>query len=1144
MISPSSMEVVAPTSLNPDSGAIALIEKGVQLRENYPEGGSDDDISTNSVNPSARSVPYNRKTHPKPVTARQITDSNPDTYKSYILIRSRSESADQLMKNVKKIANLKHQIQNHQTEIQKATSALALVQTQNLQLQQAHFDATISSITQQANNDRLIGEAQSQIASIQTDNNYLESRAYQLLQINSQLEQLLPEKTLELETSKEEQLALKADFRKQIDHANKTLVSLQEQALKDNADISDLKTQLRNRTATQTELEAKVKSLSEDLLQHATQYSKQTIDINTQLRSLQTQLLENSNEKTDIQQTLSNKIALLENEKTSLQITFNCLKDLPQDTATNESPSLRQIAIDLQTSNNRLIGEQAALQETISQLNDQINHLELHLKNATSSNSSKDIEINSLKQSLSFAVSKFSNQSLELNQIKDTSERQRFIIETLKTSPASNLISNAIDRCNAEHLTHATRMLSQDQPTPIMATASDQGELVSIPLREKIPHFSGYLGDISVQDWFHEAERIAKGANWSREQMKRYFSERFTKLALSFQEEIDDPNYPDPVVSYQEWKELIIQEFKDPTENQYFKNELNEIKQKTNERVRDFRARIEKILIKGYGENMFRSQNETLTSVRDDILKSVFENGLKNDLQAGYDNRISATATYDIAIATGTEVESILTRKHSSARPRQSDLSAINLSHGLLSSDIEDLKRKFEGLTCSSMETLQDKRTKPKEKPIVFALSSSESISTGLSLNAKAVRFSPNVGGEGILGRRSPSGRDFSTSPSRSTVRPTSPYNRHRSRSPYDMSRSPSPHTNRHSSSPYNHTRSLSPFPNTRSSTPYPGTRSPSPFNRSRSPNPFANQPYVNPPTNLTKPAYRNHPYTKNNLYAKIHNNTTLINLLITDNLIIRTKTFTLEHLEMSSIILPKRVPSKLEQPTIWGVVLDSSHNFNAIKLHKTIGNVSTPALVDTGAEVSVLSHIIFASLNPLYVQQIPYDMDDLKAESNASLKIVGYFRILINLPDIKSRVEHNFYIVSNLRSNCILGLDCIRDNGIIIDGNILQILSRKPKTVLAKTTFADATISVINKGPVIDKSYPFTFNLSHLSEHHEASFMAIFKNHHHYFAESMLQLGKTSLAIHQIHLIDPKPVWTHHYPIPKNLYLIPTSMI
>jgi hypothetical protein len=119
-----------------------------------------------------------------------------------------------------------------------------------------------------------------------------------------------------------------------------------------------------------------------------------------------------------------------------------------------------------------------------------------------------------------------------------------------------------------------------------MAT-SELSELVSIPLQEKIPHFTGYLNDISVTDWFKQAERVAKSGNWSKEQMKRYFSERFTKLALSFQEHLDDPDNPEPITNYNEWKDLIIEEFKYPSENQIFKNELSEIKQKTNERVRD-----------------------------------------------------------------------------------------------------------------------------------------------------------------------------------------------------------------------------------------------------------------------------------------------------------------------------------------------------------------------------------------------------------------------------------------------------------------------------------------------------------------------------------------------------------------------------
>jgi hypothetical protein len=276
-----------------------------------------------------------------------------------------------------------------------------------------------------------------------------------------------------------------------------------------------------------------------------------------------------------------------------------------------------------------------------------------------------------------------------------------------------------------------------------MAT-SELSELVSIPLREKIPHFSGYLGDISVTDWFKQAERVAKGGNWSKEQMKRYFSERFTKLALSFQEHLDDPENPEPISDYNEWKDLIIEEFKDPSENQIFKNELAEIKQKTNERVRDFRARLEKLFVKAYNEKLFRSANEDMTLIRNDILKNAFEGGLKTELLPGYENRIPADADYATCVTTATDIESILARKKStSQKNRHSEISAISLHQELLTNDVEELKRKFEGLNSS--DNLQDRPR--REISAVSGVSSENGRYTGtpnLSLNSRAVRFGSN----------------------------------------------------------------------------------------------------------------------------------------------------------------------------------------------------------------------------------------------------------------------------------------------------------------------------------------------------------------------------------------------------------------
>ncbi|EFX77771.1 hypothetical protein DAPPUDRAFT_105681 [Daphnia pulex] len=250
---------------------------------------------------------------------------------------------------------------------------------------------------------------------------------------------------------------------------------------------------------------------------------------------------------------------------------------------------------------------------------------------------------------------------------------------------------------------------------------SELRELVSIPLREKIPHFSGYLDDTSVTDWFKQAERIAKGGNWSKEQMKRHFSERYTKLALSFQEYLDNP------------------------ENLIFKNELAEIKQKTNERVRDFRARLEKLFVKAYNEKLFRSANEDMTLIRNDILKNAFEGGLKTELHSGYENRIPADADYATCVTTATDIESILARKKSISQNRHSEISAISIHQGLLTNDVEDLNRKFEGL--NSYDNLDDRPIREiLAVPGVYSDNGQPYTDTpNFSLNSRTVRFGNNL---------------------------------------------------------------------------------------------------------------------------------------------------------------------------------------------------------------------------------------------------------------------------------------------------------------------------------------------------------------------------------------------------------------
>ncbi len=75
--------------------------------------------------------------------------------------------------------------------------------------------------------------------------------------------------------------------------------------------------------------------------------------------------------------------------------------------------------------------------------------------------------------------------------------------------------------------------------------------------------------------------------------------------------------------------------------------------------------------------------------------------------------------------------------------------------------------------------------------------------------------------------------------------------------------------------------------------------------------------------------------------------------------------------------------------------------------------------------------------------------------------------------------------------------------------------------------------LSSIHKAPVMNQTLKFKFNLSHLTREIETSFISLFEQFKNIFAESMLNLGRTSLVSHEIELTDPTPVWTPPYPIP-----------
>ena len=169
------MDIEDGLTLNADTGAIALLEKGVQIRENYPEVDSDDSNPTKATSSKNRATPYT-----KPSIVMKTPLANQE---AYIVIRKASEiSLAKLLSELKslkegqpgrrtkeksqKIDDLKKQIDLHKQQIAQAVEAIVKLKSTNIELQQANLNTSSQA---QFEKQQLIAQAHTQIAAIQTD---------------------------------------------------------------------------------------------------------------------------------------------------------------------------------------------------------------------------------------------------------------------------------------------------------------------------------------------------------------------------------------------------------------------------------------------------------------------------------------------------------------------------------------------------------------------------------------------------------------------------------------------------------------------------------------------------------------------------------------------------------------------------------------------------------------------------------------------------------------------------------------------------------------------------------------------------------------------------------------------------------------
>ena len=112
-----------------------------------------------------------------------------------------------------------------------------------------------------------------------------------------------------------------------------------------------------------------------------------------------------------------------------------------------------------------------------------------------------------------------------------------------------------------------------------------------------------------------------------------------------------------------------------------------------------------------------------------------------------------------------------------------------------------------------------------------------------------------------------------------------------------------------------------------------------------------------------------------------------------------------------------------------------------------SISNVIVDMLVDTGAEISLLSEEIFRRIPiELRPHKLATDIEYFSTANGSRLNCRGKYQMEINLPGKKC--SHEIYVVNNLKTPGILGADFINDKGLIYDGSTRSIYFKAKRSL------------------------------------------------------------------------------------------------
>jgi len=179
--------------------------------------------------------------------------------------------------------------------------------------------------------------------------------------------------------------------------------------------------------------------------------------------------------------------------------------------------------------------------------------------------------------------------------------------------------------------------LAANQQQATTAIVNGFRRLANDAAKQTIPLFTGELDGPTFHDWIEKADRVAVANTWTDAEKLQIFQERLDRPASAYNDGLQE-NQKDTL---EHWRQHFALGFNDALIVQNLATQLENLKQKKSERVRDFAARIDDLYRQVYGAAAAEDAAANVVTLRNATKRTIMLNGLNREIYEQMWSRIS-----------------------------------------------------------------------------------------------------------------------------------------------------------------------------------------------------------------------------------------------------------------------------------------------------------------------------------------------------------------------------------------------------------------------------------------------------------------------------------------------------------------------